>query len=344
MRARVLLQIALALLIVGVACKKKDDAEAGDIDEFITGVTAVGTSTPATQHSGAPPSAVSNGPTATITGNANTVNGGSNAYTVSGSVPTQQVIVSVGNVSGDGNGGGGGLSPSAVTNAATDADGFWQLDLPAAVSTVQLIVSFGRDIPASKFDIRVQIANAAGAVGTAASITQTVLAAGTGDVQVTATWDAASDVDLHVQEPNGNEVFWQAPTSSTGGALDLDSNPGCVIDNRNAENIRWPAGQAPSGTYTVRLHYFDDCGVGQTNFVVTVNNSGDTQVFTGSFVGNGPQDGTSGGKGQGRQITTFTHAASNALGPVSDLFFGNQPLRNAPVPSALKLRIARERR
>jgi hypothetical protein len=342
MRARVPLQIALALLIVGVACKKKDNADAGDIDEFITGVTAVATNTAASQQSGAPPSAVSGGPTATITGNGNTVNGGSNAYTVIGSAPAQRVFVSVGNVSGNGNG-GGGLSPSAVTNAATDADGFWQLDLPTAVTTVQLIVSFGRDIPASKFDIRVQIANAAGTVGTAASITQTVLAAGTGDVQVTATWDAASDVDLHVQEPNGNEVFWQAPTSSTGGALDLDSNPGCVIDNRNAENVRWPAGQAPAGTYIVRLHYFANCGVSQTNFVVTVNNGGNTQVFTGSFAGSGPQDGN-GNKGSGRQITTFNHTASNALGPVSDLFFGDQPLRNAPVPSALKLQMVRERR
>lgn len=338
MRARLLMQVAVALLVVGVACKKKDDQP--PVTDFIAGVSSVGTNVQASQQSGAPPAPASGGPAATASGNGNVVTGGSNAYGVSGSAPFNKVFVSVGGVTGGG--GGGAASPSAVRfpQAVDPASGFFQLDLPAAVTSVALIVSFDRAIP-SDFDLVFQVANAAGTVGTESIIPATVLTAASGDVQVTATWDAASDVDLHVQEPNGNEVFWQTPTSSTGGALDLDSNPGCNIDNENAENIRWPTGQAPLGTYIVRLHYFANCGVNVTNFVVTVNNGGRTDVFTGSFVGAGPQDGN-GDKGTGRVITSFTRTAGTVFAPLNSVFFGDRR-RAPPEPSPLKLRMMRER-
>ena len=344
MRARVFMHFALVLLVVSVACKK-DNPEGPPVDEFITGVSSVGTNIQATQNSGTPPAAASGGPAATANGNGNAVNGGSNAYGVTGSSPFTRVFVSVGNVPEEGGAGGGAAAPSAVgfPQANGPADGFFQLDLPAPVTSVQLIVSFGREIPENNFDLLFQVANANGTAGSVATIPATVLNAATGDVQITATWDAPSDVDLHVQEPNGNEVFWQTPTSSTGGALDLDSNPGCLIDNQNAENIRWPAGQAPVGTYIVRLHYFDNCGVNVTNFVVTVNNGGSTSVFTGSFTGAGPQDGN-GNKGSGRLITQFTRTGNSAvLAPLNSLLFGDRR-RPAPEPSPLKLRMVRERR
>ena len=341
MRARVFMQFALVLLVVSVACKKKEDRP--PVDDFVTGVSTVGTNIQATQNSGTPPAASANGPAATATGNSNVVTGGSNAYGVTGSTPFTRVFVSVGDVPEEGGAGGGVAAPSAVgfPQANGPADGFFQLDLPAPVTSVQLIVSFGREIPEDNFDLLFQVANAAGTAGSVSTIPATVLNAATGDVQITATWDAPSDVDLHVQEPNGNEIFWNAPTSSTGGALDLDSNPDCVIDNQNAENIRWPAGQAPIGTYIVRLHYFANCGVNVTNFVVTVNNGGQTSVFTGTFTGAGPQDGN-GLQGSGRLITTFTRNAGSVIAPLNSVLFGDR-FRTPPVPSPGKLRTARER-
>ena len=47
-----------------------------------------------------------------------------------------------------------------------------------------------------------------------------VLGVGTGDVQVSLTWSAASDLDLHVVEPSGEEIYFLAPESVTSGTLD----------------------------------------------------------------------------------------------------------------------------
>ena len=50
----------------------------------------------------------------------------------------------------------------------------------------------------------------------------------------------------------------------------------------------WPADTAPSGTYTVFLDYYDDCGAELTDYQVTVSLDGDAPAsFAGSF---GPND------------------------------------------------------
>src|SRR5207237_4273195 len=45
----------------------------------------------------------------------------------------------------------------------------------------------------------------------------------TGDVQVSVSWDAPSDVDLHVVDPSGEEIFYGNPASASGGQLDVVS-------------------------------------------------------------------------------------------------------------------------
>jgi uncharacterized protein YfaP (DUF2135 family) len=128
-----------------------------------------------------------------------------------------------------------------------------------------------------------------------------VVSVGTGEVQVSVSWNAESDVDLHVVEPGGEDFYYGSTTSATGGTLDLDSNAACSIDHVKNENITWA--NAPSGTYTVRVDYYDDCSVAQSDYVVTVQRKGHaSQTFTGSFTG----PGDNGGAGSGTQITTFT--------------------------------------
>jgi hypothetical protein len=157
----------------------------------------------------------------------------------------------------------------------------------------------------------------------------------TGDVQVSVSWDAPSDVDLHVIEPSGEEIFYGNTVSSTGGQLDVDSNPACSIDGRQIENIRWGT-RAPGGTYIVRVDYWTNCGVAQTNYLVTVKNGSLTQTFTGTFTGGGDN----GFAGAGRTITSFIHAASLTTSTATTLL---APLFRAPqlsVPSAEKMRRA----
>lgn len=119
------------------------------------------------------------------------------------------------------------------------------------------------------------------------------------------TWDSRADVDLHVLDPLGEEVYWAHKTAVSGGTLDLDSNAGCGSDGPRAENIFWGSGLiAPRGDYVIRVDYWSNCADVKTNYVVTVNTRGKpSQVFTGFFTGNG--DG--GGKGSGRIITTSTY-------------------------------------
>ena len=128
-----------------------------------------------------------------------------------------------------------------------------------------------------------------------------VVQVGTGDVQVTLAWDSDSDVDLHVVDPSGQEVYWANRDVPSGGNLDLDSNAGCSLDDVRNENIVWPVGQAPQGTYTVRVDYWSSCGVEATDYTVLVNNGGNVEVFSGQFTGTGDR----GGSGSGIDITTF---------------------------------------
>ena len=96
---------------------------------------------------------------------------------------------------------------------------------------------------------------------------------GTGDVRVTLTWNTSADIDLHVTDPMGEEVYFGNRQATSGGELDVDANGGCSNDP-TVENIFWPTGQAPYGFYQVRVDYFGACGAGATNYEVTVSVDG----------------------------------------------------------------------
>jgi hypothetical protein len=95
---------------------------------------------------------------------------------------------------------------------------------------------------------------------------------GTGDIQITLRWESAADLDLHVTEPNGTEIWYsdKGPTS-TGGQLDVDSNVGCEEDG-SVENVFWPEGEAPQGQYLVEVDGYrvDGCGSGEYTLVANV--------------------------------------------------------------------------
>jgi hypothetical protein len=113
---------------------------------------------------------------------------------------------------------------------------------------------------------------------------------GTGDVQVTLRWESSADLDLHVIEPDGTEIWYQAPgPSSTGGQLDVDSNVGCEQE-ASVENIFWPTGDAPSGRYTIEVtgYQVDDCGSG--SYSVTGMVQGEQVLMEGGSVGEDETD------------------------------------------------------
>ncbi len=72
---------------------------------------------------------------------------------------------------------------------------------------------------------------------------------GTGDVRATLTWTGDCDLDLHVTDPSGVEIYYGNPSSPTGGQLDVDAIPGSGDTGSHIENVFWPTGGAPGGAY-----------------------------------------------------------------------------------------------
>ncbi|MBR3454168.1 MAG: hypothetical protein IKH26_02475 [Bacteroidaceae bacterium] len=73
-----------------------------------------------------------------------------------------------------------------------------------------------------------------------------------GNLKVTLRWDFAADIDLHVMQPNGKEIYYKYhKDNSTGGKLDVDNRSG---GTGAAENIFWA--NPPQGQYLVSLVYF----------------------------------------------------------------------------------------
>ena len=95
-----------------------------------------------------------------------------------------------------------------------------------------------------------------------------------GNIQITAAWQTASDIDLHVTDPSGAEVYYAARSSASGAVLDHDANAACRIAPPTVENVYWNTQTPPSGTYQVRLVAYDMCGVPNTPTTLSISVGG----------------------------------------------------------------------
>ena len=102
----------------------------------------------------------------------------------------------------------------------------------------------------------------------------------TGDVQVSLMWNNRNDLDLHVFDPNGEEISYKLKRSKSGGWLDVDMNRDRgSATNQPVENIFWPSAAAPIGTYKVYVHHYaNHGGADPTDYVVGVLVGGTAQV------------------------------------------------------------------
>lgn len=85
--------------------------------------------------------------------------------------------------------------------------------------------------------------------------------AGTGDVQISISWESLDDIDVHVTvEPFGrgfpSTISWRQRVGAGGGHLDVDANAGSWLTRTPVENVFWGTGAAPFGRYTVAVHHF----------------------------------------------------------------------------------------
>jgi hypothetical protein len=91
-----------------------------------------------------------------------------------------------------------------------------------------------------------------------------------GQIQVTAAWNSPSDIDLHVTDPNGEEVYYGHRQSSSGGVLDHDANAACNPQPPTVENVYWATPNPPRGQYNAVVRAYAMCGAPQTPVTLSI--------------------------------------------------------------------------
>jgi hypothetical protein len=237
-----------------------------------------------------------------VYGNPSILEGGSNPISLQTSSSFKEVIVGVQGVKGY----------YAIPEAGSGK---------SLNETILLILLFSQTLENDSFVIVIALRDAQGLVSAHSTIQVTKIEAGTGRLQVSCSWDKLNDVDLHLVEPNGAEIYYGDDYSENGGELDVDSNADCYLDYINNENITYDdEAIIESGKYTVRVDFYSTCSItANTNFIVTTRYRGQiitpttgTNPYSGSFI---PSDEDGGGSGDGRQVMTFTIAPGKSDTP-----------------------------
>jgi hypothetical protein len=192
----------------------------------------------------------------------------------------------------------GSADKTAVSVAFGLADdlGYWVRPMGGAdpILTDQLSfdanLAFSRFIPPGEHAVLVAASDASGHFGPASPLSFTFIdlnALPAADLTVSLTWDVDADLDLHVVQPDGVEIWarkvsaYEPPVvgpvdqaaADAAGHLDFDSNSMCRLDGRRAENVVFEA-NAPSGHYLARVDTFSLCGQAAAHWTLTVTHQG----------------------------------------------------------------------
>ena len=104
------------------------------------------------------------------------------------------------------------------------------------------------------------------------------------DVQISLIWNNYNDLDLHVVCPSGERIHGGNRESACGGELDVDANVRPET-KKPVENVVWPEGKAPGGTYKAYVHHYKKHkkrrSKDPTAFKVICNAGGDIQEYEG---------------------------------------------------------------
>lgn len=134
-------------------------------------------------------------------------------------------------------------------------------------------LSFSPWLPLGSHTLRIQATDEEGHYGPASE--QSLVAVEEpppeGALVISLRWERAADLDLHVEEPSGQEIWarrksgnrspapGRPPSDPDAGYLDRDSNSLCVIDGRQQEDVIYRR-VAASGRYQIRVDTFSLCG------------------------------------------------------------------------------------
>ena len=115
-----------------------------------------------------------------------------------------------------------------------------------------------------------------------------------GSISASLSWDNYNDLDLIIEESDGNLIYFKKKRSSTNGILDVDANANNSTKRSRmpVENIQWPNGNAPKGEYLVKVMFYrkapDEADNGSTPFRVRLTHNRKTRLVSGVFPNNTP--------------------------------------------------------
>lgn len=116
--------------------------------------------------------------------------------------------------------------------------------------------------------------------GLADSIKERVKAAGgkvDGELRISLSWFNYDDLDLHVVEPDGNEIDYSAKHSNFGG-LDVDMNAGHGQTRNGVENVIF-VNKPQEGKYKIKIHNFAKRETDDSGYQVQVECKAETFDF-----------------------------------------------------------------
>lgn len=97
----------------------------------------------------------------------------------------------------------------------------------------------------------------------------------TGVLRCSLSWFNHDDLDIHVIEPSGEEIFYSHRTSGTGGILDVDMNASSPYKVDAVENITWPQkSRMLEGRYTMVIHNYSKRSTANVGFDAEIEYDG----------------------------------------------------------------------
>ena len=115
------------------------------------------------------------------------------------------------------------------------------------------------------------------------SIKDKVQAAGgkvNGYLRCSLAWYNGDDLDIHIIQPRGSEIYYSHRTGASGGVLDVDMNAGGIHSRKPVENVIWEDEPRMEGMYTVYVHNFCKRDYHDVGFTVEIECNGEVREYT----------------------------------------------------------------
>ena len=184
----------------------------------------------------------------------------------------------------------GAALDTLLVSVAGESSGYYAIDLEASASSYRLVGLVPDDLDQTRqsLDLCVTALYAIDRAGAPECRILEIADVSAGDVRITLSWDADSDVDLEVLGPDGALVDRGAVrrgadrvTNANAGCDDPNDNGG---DDLRNEYVAWTSGSPTPGTYTVQVNYRSSCGVSATEYVLRVSRGGMVSEVSGTLI------------------------------------------------------------